>query len=78
MKTATKITKPVLYRGVIVRPTSDGFDLINPETKQWAHFPTQRYAEWSATFIANITARFNANANAPLKPKQIPNVQEAA
>jgi hypothetical protein len=60
-----KITTPTLYRGFIVRPAGDGYDLIDPSTGRWAHFPTQRYAKWSATFISNIQARFAANQPIP-------------
>lgn len=75
MKTATKttkstkITKPVMYNGFIVRPASGGFDLIDPNTKQWAHFPTQRYAKWTASFVHNINERFAAHAPLKTLPK---------
>ena len=68
MKT-TKITKPILYHGFIVRPTSDGYDLINPQTRQWAHFPTQRYAKWSATLLHNFSTKFEASQPPPKLPK---------
>lgn len=74
IKTTKTITLPVMYNGFIVRPTSGGFDLIDPQTKRWAHFPTQRYAKWTASFVHNINERFAAHA--PLKT--LPNVVDAS
>lgn len=55
------ITKPVMYRGFIVVPHKDGFDLVDPGTGRWAHFPTQRFAKWAASFVTNLGERFQAN-----------------
>ena len=63
------ITKPVTYQGFILSPAGTGFDLVDPSTGKWAHFPTQRYAKWTATFLRNLNARFG-----PLAP--IPQPQE--
>ena len=65
MKTATKITKPTRYRGFIIAPRAEGFDLINPDTGQWAHFDTQRFAKWSSSFLTNLNDRFSANPSLP-------------
>jgi hypothetical protein len=74
MSKTVKITQPVNYRGFILRPHKQGYDLIDPATGKWAHFPTQRFAKWSASFMANIQERFNA------KPALdcIPNIKESA
>lgn len=62
MKTATKITKPVMYRQFIITPTKNGgFDLIDPATGRWAHFETQRFAKWAASFVTNFGKRFQTN-----------------
>lgn len=74
-KKQTTITHPVAYRGFILVPRKDGFDLIDPDTGRWAHFPTQRFAKWSATFLTNISNRFAEHA--PLPADKIPPVQEA-
>lgn len=68
------ITKPVMYRGFIVVPHKDGFDLVDPATGRWAHFETQRFAKWSATFISNINGRFAEHP--PLPVRKIPHVEE--
>lgn len=65
----TAITCPVAYNGFIIRPVAGGFDLIDPSTKRWAHFPTQRYAKWSATMMHNLTARFEASTPLKTLPK---------
>jgi hypothetical protein len=72
-KKSTRIKVPTQYHGYIVVPRPKGeYDLINPTTGQWARFPTQRYAKWSATFMFNIEGRFAAN-----RPMEgIPKVKE--
>lgn len=74
-KKQTAITRPVAYRGFIVVPRKEGFDLVDPGTGRWAHFPTQRFAKWSATFVSNISNRFAEHP--PLPADKIPHVQEA-
>jgi hypothetical protein len=73
MKKPTAITAPTAYHGYILVPCKGGMDLIDPSTGRWARFPTQRYAKWSATFITNITARFDAHI--PLPAHRIPTVE---
>lgn len=68
-KTATTL-KPYAYNGFILRRNADGTtDVINPATRQWATFPTQRYARWAATFTHNLSARFDAHQPLKTLPK---------
>lgn len=68
----TRIAKPTKYRDYILAPKGDGLDMIDPTIGRWTHFPSQRYAKWSATFMSNILARMGAN---PPK-RNLPEVQE--
>jgi hypothetical protein len=72
--TTTKITKPVRYRNFIISPRNQGFDLIDPATGRWAHFDTQRFAKWSASFISNISTRMVQHP--PLPADKIPRAEE--
>ena len=66
------MTQPTLYSGYVITQRKDAFDLIDPHTRRWASFPTQRYARWSATFMRNINARFDANQPLAQLPKVDP------
>lgn len=67
MKDTTKITTPTTYRGYIIVPRNDGFDVVDPATNRWAHFETQRYAKWRCTFLTNLSERFQANPPLPAR-----------
>lgn len=49
-------SKPYLYGSYILSTRENGsVDLIDPATGRWVNSPTQRFARWRATFLANIT-----------------------
>ena len=65
-------TRPIKYAGFIIAPRQRGYDLIDPASGAWAHYPSQRYARWSATFLRNTALRFGKETPLSVLPEITP------
>ena len=60
MKTVN-IGVPTGYRGCIIVPVGDGFDVVDRITGRWMHVPNQRTAKWNATVWTRLRDEFDTH-----------------
>jgi hypothetical protein len=65
-KLTPTIGVPTGYKGCIIVPVADGFDVVDRVTGRWMHVPTQRVAKWNATVWTRLSDEFNDNEPLPL------------
>lgn len=62
----TVIGVPTGYKGCIIVPVNDGFDVVDRVTGKWMHVPSQRVAKWNATVWTRLSGEFDAHEPLPL------------
>lgn len=72
MSRVKQITHPTRYAQAIITPAAGGFDLINPQTGRWSHFPTQRAAKWWASVWSSVNEQFATSTI-----REIPQVEDS-
>jgi hypothetical protein len=65
MKTVN-IGVPTGYRGCIIVPVNDGFDVVDRASGRWMHVPNQRTAKWNATVWTRLRDEFDSHTPIPL------------
>ena len=58
IKRNAPIGVPTSYRGCIIVPVGDGFDVIDRVSGRWMHVPNQRTAKWNATVWTRLSEEF--------------------
>ena len=61
IKRNAKIGVPTSYRGCIIVPVGDGFDVIDRISGRWMHVPNQRTAKWNATVWTRLRDEFDTH-----------------
>jgi hypothetical protein len=49
---------PTGYKGCIIVPVNDGFDVVDRASGRWMHVPNQRTAKWNATVWTRLRDEF--------------------
>lgn len=57
-KHAPVIGVPTGYKGCIIVPVGDGFDVVDRASGRWMHVPSQRIAKWNATVWTRLRDEF--------------------
>jgi hypothetical protein len=57
----TKIGLPCSYRGCIIVPVGNGFDVVDKTSGRWMHVPNQRTAKWNATVWTRLRDEFDTH-----------------
>jgi hypothetical protein len=70
---SAKIGVPCSYRGCIIVPVNNGFDVVDKTTGRWMHVANQRTAKWNATVWTRLRDEFDTHE--PLA--QLPRIQMA-
>ena len=71
--TTKQITQPVAHKLCIITPSKKGFDVINPSTGRWSHYPTQRSAKWWASVWSSAQEKFDHSTI-----RKVPTIEEQA
>jgi hypothetical protein len=58
IKRNAPIGVPTSYRGCIIVPVGDGFDVVDKATGRWMHVANQRTAKWNATVWTRLRDEF--------------------
>jgi hypothetical protein len=58
IKRNAPIGVPTSYRGCIIVPVGDGFDVVDKASGRWMHVPNQRTAKWNATVWTRLSEEF--------------------
>lgn len=66
-----KIGVPSGYKGCIIVPVNDGFDLFDRISSRWIHVKDQRSAKWNASVWTRLRDDFSAS-----DPRKTPRVLE--
>jgi hypothetical protein len=73
MKTVN-IGVPTGYRGCIIVPVNDGFDVVDRASGRWMHVPNQRTAKWNATVWTRLRDEFETHEPLTLLPTVVAEV----
>lgn len=63
-----KIGVPTGYKGCIIVPVDDGFDLLDRLSGRWIHVKDQRSAKWNASVWTRLRDEFGTSAPRTLLP----------
>jgi len=59
---------PTGYKGCIIVPVNDGFDVIDRASGRWMHVPNQRTAKWNATVWTRLRDEFETREPLTMLP----------
>lgn len=65
---------PTGYRGCIIVPVGDGFDVVDRTSGRWMHVPNQRTAKWNATVWTRLRDEFGESEPLTVLPTVIAEV----
>ena len=69
-----KIGVPTGYKGCIIVPVNDGFDVIDRVSGRWMHVPNQRTAKWNATVWTRLRDEFETHEPLVVLPTAVAEV----
>lgn len=69
-----KIGAPTGYKGCIIVPVNDGFDVIDRVSGRWMHVPNQRTAKWNATVWTRLRDEFETREPLTVLPTVVAEV----
>ena len=58
---SVNIGVPTGYKGCIIVPVNDGFDVVDRITGRWMHVSSQRTAKWNATVWTRLRDEFDTH-----------------
>jgi hypothetical protein len=73
MKTVN-IGAPTGYKGCIIVPVGDGFDVVDRLSGRWMHVPNQRTAKWNATVWTRLRDEFDTHEPLTVLPQVVAEV----
>lgn len=73
MKTVN-IGAPTGYKGCIIVPVGDGFDVVDRASGRWMHVPNQRTAKWNATVWTRLRDEFETHEPLTVLPHVVAEV----
>ena len=73
MKTVN-IGAPTGYKGCIIVPVGDGFDVVDRASGRWMHVPNQRVAKWNATVWTRLRDEFGESEPLTVLPQVVAEV----
>jgi hypothetical protein len=59
---------PTGYKGCIIVPVNDGFDVVDRASGRWMHVPNQRTAKWNATVWTRLRDEFGESEPLTMLP----------
>lgn len=65
---------PTGYRGCIIVPVGDGFDVVDRVSGRWMHVPNQRTAKWNATVWTRLRDEFETHEPLTVLPAVVAEV----
>jgi hypothetical protein len=65
---------PTGYKGCIIVPVNDGFDVVDRASGRWMHVPNQRTAKWNATVWTRLRDEFETHEPLTLLPTVVAEV----
>lgn len=65
---------PTGYKGCIIVPVNDGFDVIDRVSGRWMHVPNQRTAKWNATVWTRLRDEFGESEPLTVLPPVVAEV----
>ena len=65
---------PTGYKGCIIVPVNDGFDVVDRASGRWMHVPNQRTAKWNATVWTRLRDEFGESEPLTLLPTVVAEV----
>jgi hypothetical protein len=71
---AVTIGVPTGYKGCIIVPVNDGFDVIDRASGRWMHVPNQRTAKWNATVWTRLRDEFETREPLTMLPTVVAEV----
>ena len=71
---AVNIGVPTGYKGCIIVPVGDGFDVVDRASGRWMHVPNQRTAKWNATVWTRLRDEFGESEPLTVLPTVIAEV----
>ena len=71
---AVNIGVPTGYRGCIIVPVGDGFDVVDRASGRWMHVPNQRTAKWNATVWTRLRDEFGESEPLTVLPTVVAEV----
>jgi hypothetical protein len=71
---AVTIGVPTGYKGCIIVPVNDGFDVVDRASGRWMHVPNQRTAKWNATVWTRLRDEFETHEPLTMLPTVVAEV----
>jgi hypothetical protein len=71
---SVNIGVPTGYKGCIIVPVGDGFDVVDRASGRWMHVPNQRTAKWNATVWTRLRDEFGAHEPLVVLPTAVAEV----
>ena len=71
---AVNIGAPTGYKGCIIVPVGDGFDVVDRASGRWMHVPNQRTAKWNATVWTRLRDEFGESEPLTVLPTVVAEV----
>jgi len=68
------IGAPTGYKGCIIVPVGDGFDVVDRASGRWMHVPNQRTAKWNATVWTRLRDEFGESEPLTVLPTVVAEV----
>lgn len=65
---------PTGYKGCIIVPVNDGFDVVDRASGRWMHVPNQRTAKWNATVWTRLRDEFEVHEPLTMLPTVVAEV----
>jgi hypothetical protein len=59
---------PTGYKGCIIVPVNDGFDVVDRASGRWMHVANQRTAKWNATVWTRLRDEFGESEPLTMLP----------
>jgi hypothetical protein len=71
---SVNIGVPTGYKGCIIVPVGDGFDVVDRASGRWMHAPNQRTAKWNATVWTRLRDEFGSHEPLVVLPTAVAEV----
>jgi hypothetical protein len=71
---AVNIGVPTGYKGCIIVPVGDGFDVVDRASGRWMHVLNQRTAKWNATVWTRLRDEFGESEPLTVLPTVVAEV----
>ena len=71
---SVNIGVPTGYKGCIIVPVNDGFDVVDRITGRWMHVSSQRTAKWNATVWTRLRDEFDTHEPLVVLPTAVAEV----